>query len=209
MAAIKLVSPVCVCRWPRLNEPDHQWKEEGEYNVTLTISKSWDEGIAFVDQINEMANEWQDRCTKDAGGELNSFTSPVKTSKDNEGSWDVAFKMTSKGTEKSTGREWEQRPILINAKHPDKPFEDMIGAGSHIRVAAHPYMWFNPSKGKRAGIKLQPRNVFVYRCVSPVHEQSLTDILGLTEEETSYVIDGEKFELTENTAAPHVADQEF
>ena len=209
MATIKLVSPVCVCRWPRLNEPDYQWKPEGEYNVTLTISKSWDEGVAFVDEINEMANEWQDRCAKDAGGELNSFTSPVKTSKDNEDAWDVAFKMTAKGTEKASDREWEQRPVLINAKHPEKSFDDLIGSGSHIRVAAHPYMWFNPSKGRRAGIKLQPRNVFVYRCVSPVHEQSLTDILGLTEVETSYVIDGEKFNLTEEGSTPNVANQEF
>ena len=209
MASIRLVSPVCVCRWPRLNEPDYQWKEEGEYNVTLVISKSWDEGIAFVDKINELANEWQDRCTKDAGGELNSFTSPVKTSKDNEDTWDVSFKMTSKGTEKGSGREWDQRPILLNARHPEQGFNDIIGSGSHIRVASHPYMWFNPSKGKRAGIKLQPRNVFVYRCVSPEMQQSATEIFGLTEEETSYVIDGVKFDLTEEGSSPDVANQEF
>ena len=209
MAAINLVSPVCVCRWPRLNEPDYQWKEDGEYNVTLTISKEWDEGIAYVDKINEMANEWQDRCTKDAGGELNSFTSPVRTSKDNEDSWDVAFKMTAKGTEKASGREWEQKPTLMNARHPDQVFNDIIGSGSHTRIAAHPYMWFNPSKGKRAGIKLQPRNVFVYRCVSPEMQQSAVEIMGLTQEETSYVIDGEKFNLTEEDATTNVADQEF
>ena len=209
MAAINLVSPVCVCRWPRLNEPDYQWKEDGEYNVTLVISKEWDEGKEYVDKINQMTNEWQERCTKDAGGELNSFTSPVRTSKDNETTWDVVFKMTSKGTEKATGREWEQRPTLLNARHPDQVFNDIIGSGSHIRIAAHPYMWFNPSKGKRAGIKLQPRNVFVYRCVSPEMQQSATEIMGLTQEETSYVIDGERFELTEEDATKSVADQEF
>ena len=208
MAAIKLVSPVCVCRWPRLNEPDYQWKEQGEYNCTLIISKSWAEGQSFIDQINDLTNEWQERCTKDAGGDLLSFTSPVRTSKDNPDTFDVSFKMTSRGTEKSSGREWEQRPILMNARHPEKPFTDMIGSGSHIRIASQPYCWYAPSKGKRAGVKLQPRNIFVYRCVSPEMQQSAAEIMGLTEEETSYVIDGERFDLTETEAA-NVADQEF
>jgi len=209
MPSIKLVSPVCVCKWPRLNEPDYQWKEDGEYNVTLSISKSWEEGAAFVNEINDLANEWQERCTRDAGGELNTFTSPVKTSRDNEDQWEVSFKMTAKGTERASGREWEQRPVLMNAKKPDQAFDDIIGSGSHIRIAAHPYCWFNPSKGKRAGVKLQPRNVFVYRCVSPEMNQSAAEMMGLTGEETSYMIDGEKFDLTEEDTANDVANQEF
>ena len=87
-------------------------------------------------------------------------------------------------------------------------FTDMIGSGSHIRIASQPYCWYAPSKGKRAGVKLQPRNIFVYRCVSPEMQQSAAEIMGLTEEETSYVIDGERFDLTETEAA-NVADQEF
>ena len=209
MASVKLVSPVCVCRWPRLNEPDYNFKEEGEFNVTLVISKNWDEGKAFVGQINDLGNEWQERCMKDAGGELNSFTSPVKTSRDNEDQWEVSFKMTAKGTERSSGRQWQQRPILMSAKTPDKPFDDIIGSGSHIRVAAHPYCWFNPTKGKRAGIKLQPRNVFVYRCVSPEMQQTAAEMIGLTGKETSYVIDGEKFDLTEDDGSKEVTNQEF
>lgn len=209
MPRIELISPVAICRWPHLNEPDFQWKEEGEFNVNLIISKDWKEGAAYVNQINEMCNEWQDKCTADAGGELNSFTSPVRTDKEDDTNWEVVFKMTSSGTEKSTGRQWDQRPTLINAKSPDKEFNDIIGSGSHLRIGGQPYLWFNKSKGKRAGIKLQPRIVTVYRCVSPEMKASALESMGLTEQETSYVVDGVKYDLTEDDKNDHVSDQEF
>jgi len=213
MPRIELVSPVCLCTWPHLNEPDYNFKENGEYNVTLLISKTWKEGMKYVDEINDLTNEWQARCTADAGGELNTFHGPVKTHKDDESMWAIKMSMNAKGTEKATGRDWEQRPTLIDVttqakKRSPRPFEDAIGRGSHLQIASQPYMWFSKLKGKMAGVKLQPRKVLVYRCVPPESEGSALEIAGFTAEETSYVINGEKFDLNEGDKED-IADQEF
>ena len=214
MPRIELVSPVSLCTWPHLSEPDYNFKPDiGEYNVTLLINKTWKEGMAYVDEINSMVNEWQARCTSDAGGELGVFHSPVKTYKHDDTIWAIKFGMNAKGTEKATGRDWEQRPTLIDVstqakKKSPRPFEDAIGRGSHLQVAAQPYMWFSKSKGKMAGVKLQPRKVLVYRCVPPESEGSTLEIAGYTAEETSYVINGEKFDLSEDDK-DDVANQEF
>tara|TARA_B100000749_G_scaffold117411_1_gene90042 strand:+ start:490 stop:1116 length:627 start_codon:yes stop_codon:yes gene_type:complete len=208
MAMINLVSPVGIARWPRVQEPDYRFHEQGEYNIILQLTKGWDEGEEYIAKLNKICNDWQERCSADLGGELGEFTSPIRTSKDNPDIWDVHMKMTAKGTEKSTGREWEQRPMILNAKKPDQEFTDLLGTGSHIRIAASPYCWFNKAKGKRAGVKLQPKSVFVYKCVSPELRQSAAEMLGLTGTETSYVCGGESYDLADDVAAP-VTDQDF
>ena len=206
MAVINLVSPVGIARWPRLQEPDYRFHEQGEYNVILQITKGWDEGDAYIAKLNKLCNDWQAKCSADLGGELGEFTTPVRTNKDNDDVWDIHMKMTARGTEKATGREWEQRPMILNAKRPDTEWSDLIGTGAHIRIAASPYCWFNKSKGKRAGVKLQPKNIFVYKCVSPELKQSAAEMLGLSGTETSYVVNGESYQLSEEDTP---TDQDF
>ena len=207
MALINLVSPVGIARWPRLQEPDYRFHEQGEYNVILQLTKGWEEAETYIKKLNKIANDWQAKCSSELDGELGEFTTPVRTNRDNpDTTWDIHMKMTARGTEKSTGREWEQRPLILNATRPDTEWSDMLGTGSHIRIACAPYCWFNKSKGRRAGVKLQPKNVFVYKCISPELRQSAAEMLGLSGTETSYVVNGESYKLSEEDTP---MDQDF
>jgi len=55
-------------------------------------------------------------------------------------------------------------------------------------------------------VKLQPKNIFVYKCVSPELKQSAAEMLGLSGTETSYVVNGESYKLSEEDTP---TDQDF
>jgi hypothetical protein len=163
-----ITTPKGTAIFPKLNEPDKKFNPEGVYSVTLRLPDT--EAKPLIGKLTQMHDQMLAEETKKLGKKnLKTGTKPWKTATDWDkesesrvdvpGFTDFTFKLKAKVTTK-TGKTWEQRPMLFDAKLVPLPQDsDPVGGGSTIRVNAEVYPWYTPSLG--FGISLRPRGVQV------------------------------------------------
>lgn len=193
-----LTTPVGVAIWPKLNEPDRKFKEEGEYSVWLRLTR--EDAAPVIKVMNDELKAGHARHAKELGKpKLKVHPLSIREVEGDPDCVDIKFSTPASGTSRKTGRKWERRVALFDSR--GKPLGDdapRIGGGSRIKVAAEVYCWFTPSLG--VGISLRPQGVQVIELVEGGMSARTADAFGFTSEETGFVAGGEGFEFTDDSS---------
>ena len=151
---IKVVSPAGTAVWPKLNEPDFRFDENGVYSVQLRMKK--DECSELVEKLTAFHQQVHAAFSEDKGKKLKTADLPFKMVEDDEGkeTGEVEFKFKLKAKTKTrSGEVYEKSPKIFDATGTPMNGEDIIGAGSTIKVASNVRGWYMPALG--VGISLQ------------------------------------------------------
>lgn len=155
----RFTSPVGVFVWPKLNEPDYKFNEDGEYGVKLALDPQNEEHAAFLANLDERAaaalEEMKEANKKYA--KVMTLAEPYAPELDKDGEETgrvlVNFTMPAIITRKSDKKTWTMKPALFDANGTPLSPDQKIGGGSTGRVAFESWSYFNASgKEKTAGI---------------------------------------------------------
>ncbi len=166
---LKQVTPAGRAIYPRLNEPDTKFKDEGTYSVRLALSGEDAQGL--IDSIEEvkaealeMANEMKKGKKKTKEADL-PYADVLDEDENETGEIAFHFKMTASGLSKKTGKKWERRPALFDAKTKRlDPEKTQIWGGSILKVSYTAEPFYVPALG--AGVTLRLHGVQVLELVS-------------------------------------------
>lgn len=148
-----IVTPAGRAVWPKLNEPDTKFKENGEYSVTLCLA--WADAEPLVEIIDRLIGENLEAAkAENPRAKLGHFLpySPELDEESEEETGNILFKFKMPATVKSrrTGNMVTLRPRLFDASN--KPCDVEVGGGSIIKVSAQVRGYYAAAIG--AGVKL-------------------------------------------------------
>ena|SRR5210317_205779 len=136
---MKLTSPKGIAQYPWLNRPDTKFDELGAYKVNLIVSK--EDAQPFIKQI-------LDGFVGEFGSKVKPNSLPWVEETDDQGNatGNVVLRYKNQNKRKRDGEFWDRKPIILNSDL--EKTDDVIGAGSSIRVATEVYYWdYNGKKG--------------------------------------------------------------
>ncbi len=163
----KFRSPFGTAFYPRLDEPDFEFKDAGEYRVTIRLNPEdvedvreqlqalFDEGIKKLKEIGCKAHP-----------ALNGL--PIKEEIDREtekptGAYLLSASMIASGKNKKTDETWEKRPVIVDSQK--QKVTEKVWGGSDLRFSAM-VGTYNPNKKIGYGIKLYLEAVQVRELVT-------------------------------------------
>ena len=168
----RFTSPKGVAVWPRLNSPDIQWKEWGEYGVRLRF-KGKDKGtVAFLSQLEDLYDaaieEQRALLPENKRSKMKLCDKPWREAVDDQGKEtgeiEVNFKMAASYKDKNTGNTIPIRPALFDAKGAAlDPSKVKIGGGSLLKVNFFTKGFYTGAVG--AGISLRLNAVQVLKLI--------------------------------------------
>lgn len=150
-----ITTPIGVARWPRLNQPDTKFDENGVYSCKLILEEQ------DYTELESKLQPWYDQqyarfCKEMGKKQLRKAASvPVRVNDDGEFevyAKQVAKKETSKGTLNFTVALFDSQGKKMN----DAP---NIGNGSKVRLGVEPTAWFVPSLGFGYTLRLKAAQV--------------------------------------------------
>lgn len=178
-------TPKGVALYPWLSTPDTKFNEEGEYKVSLVLSKA--DAQPLIDQINAIfADNLKEEMKKQKGKELKTANPPYTDQLDDAGqpTGNVILRFKSKAVYK---------PAIFDAKG-NVVVDSNIWAGSEIRVNGSIAPYYTSMVG--AGVALRLRAVQI---ITLVEGSSSADRFGF--EETTGYVHNEGAEVFETDAA--------
>lgn len=188
-------TPTGTAIWPKLNEPDTRFKEEGEYQVTLRLLKK--EAAPLIEVIKQAHKaRYQEELKNTGKPKLKVHDLPVAEVDGDDEAIDLRFKAPASGTTRE-GKKWEKRIMLFDSK--GKPLGDeapRIGGGSRIRVNAEVSPWFVPALG--VGVTLRLNAVQVIELHEGGMSSKAASAYGFTAEESGFTVGGEEFPFEED-----------
>lgn len=137
----RFASPRGIAVWPRLNEPDTKFKQEGEYTVSLAYDKDDPEVtklIRFLEKRRDEAfNDWlqENPKKKKTASAAPVFTDELDDDGEETGRVLLKFKMKASGVSKKTNKPWKMRPDIFDAKGQKIANPPQIGGGSTLKVS--------------------------------------------------------------------------
>lgn len=180
----KLITlPPGVAVYPALSRPDTKFDELGQYKANVKVPA--DKAQPFIAEIQKAAKAHLGKVLP------KSDNACFKMVLDDEGeeTGEVLFKVTVKNKRnRTTGKLWDRKPLLIDAKKKDLPTEVAVWGGSVIRVQAEIDEWIVKASGKK-GLSLRPVVVQVLELVTG-GGGSNADMSAFGEEE-GYETDGD------------------
>jgi len=147
-------SPLGTAIWPKLNEPDTRFKEHGEYSVKLAVPQ--EEAESFISQLKEFYQDgYSAELKKQNKAKLKVANMPWSDQEDDQGNPTgmVEFKFKANAKYKYDDQMVENRVLLFDAKK--QRCTARIGAGSKLKVAFEPYVWFVSSMGCGMTLRLK------------------------------------------------------
>jgi hypothetical protein len=141
-------TPAGIAKWAWLHKPDTQYKDEGQYKVTLVLDESDEKVQAFLDNIRQLeadALREAKNNPKTKGLTLKSTIRPhtrkneeTEEIEEVEGFVEMTFKTTASGVDKK-GEAWTRKLPIFDSK--GQLTDAKVGSGSRIRVSftAAPY----------------------------------------------------------------------
>lgn len=153
--------------FPKLNEPDFKFKADGEYSNKLRVSLTDAQPLIekldplYVEAIRDgeaahkaLKLENDKKKKKTPAFQANPLFEEVMDG-ENETD-DVAFKfgMAAGGTDKKTGKKWDRKPTIFNAKGVPLKNPPPIWGGTIGKVSFSVAPYFIPATGA-AGLKLR------------------------------------------------------
>lgn len=168
---IKGVTPKGVASWPRLHEPDTKFKKEGEYSIKLKLSGA---AAAELNAIIEAAHEQSFEANRKAIAEAKAKEKnpkkraeikeradlPCKEVYENDeptGEYEFSFKMKASGVSQKTGKPWERKPAVFNAKGKPLSAEEKqkVGGGSVVKVSYEIAPFYTAALGAGVSLRLE------------------------------------------------------
>jgi len=179
-AWFKGISPKGEAYFPKLDEPDTAFNVDGEYKIGLILDE--EAGERFLEYLNSKRDEAVALVTDQAeAGErdikpaklkkLGAADVSCKMQEDAEGeetgSYIFNFKMKAKVTSKKTGKVFEFRPGVFDAKrNVIDPAVTPIWGGSTVRIAYELAPYYTP-KDNAAGVSMRLEAVQVLERQGP------------------------------------------
>lgn len=156
----RLVSPRGVAVWPRLNEPDFKFKEEGEFSCRTKFDPANADYQAFKAKLEAIRDEaFAKFCSENPKKKKTAKVVPVyRDELDDEGDETgmeiINFKMKHKVTSKKNGKTYKLKPTIMNAKRVLLDPAPQVGGGSTVRVSFEVFPYFN-EKDKEFGLSFR------------------------------------------------------
>lgn len=140
--------------WPKLNEPDTRFDQDGVYSVELSLAAN--EAEDLIKRIDKLFDENLEYQRNERGAKVKpSQHRPYREEEDEEGnptgSYLFRFKAKARYKNRRTGKEIERRPKLFDATGQPCPNVN-VGGGSTIKVNANAAGWY--AGGTGAGVTL-------------------------------------------------------
>lgn len=129
MSKTLITLPPGIAVYPALNRPDTKYNDNGDYKANVRLSEA--AAAATIKALQVKAKEYLGRVLPKSG---NTCWKPVLDDEGEE-TGDVIFNIrASNRIAKKTGKLWDRKPLLLDAKK--KPLSDDIAVwgGSKIRV---------------------------------------------------------------------------
>jgi hypothetical protein len=137
--SLQRTTPIGVAVWPRLNTPDTEFNQDGEFKVDLRLDPT-EEGVgAFLADLTKYADDAYAEICNEKGKKLKRSDFPWKNETDKDtgeptGMVLLRTKMRHRVHPKN-GDSFEQRPTLFDSKGTLMDVSTIIGGGSKIRVS--------------------------------------------------------------------------
>lgn len=142
--------PKGVAVYPALYKPDTRFDELGQYKADFKVPMA--EAKPFMEKLQKIIKE---HVGKAYPAKKNPFWEYELDKETGEETGFVVFKVRAKNKiSKKTGKVWDRKPPLINAKKQDLPDDCNPWGGSVIRVQGEVYLYDQPKKGGRLDIVL-------------------------------------------------------
>lgn len=167
----KKATPKGTAVYPRLAEPDRKFNPMGTYQCALRMDGSDPKVQQWMDEFRSFEEEaYKAMCQETGKPKLKRAYSPLRPVEDEDGNptgdWQIRAKMTAH-VETSTGKSWDQRPLLFDSKlKPVNAKKVNLGGGSTIRMSIDARPFFTAAVG--AGISVRLRSVQVFDLVEYV-----------------------------------------
>lgn len=168
---VKGVTPKGVASWPRLHEPDTKFKKEGEYSIKLKLSGSEAAELnAIIEQAHEASYEAAKKQIAEAKAKEKNPKKraeikeradlPCKEVYENDeptGEYEFNFKMKASGVSQKTGKPWERKPAVFNAKGKPLSAEEKakVGGGSVVKVSYEITPFYTAALGAGVSLRLE------------------------------------------------------
>lgn len=192
-------SPPGIAFYPHLNTPDTRYDADGVMHVKLEMD-SEDEQVAkyleWIDKLHDesVAEAIESLINPEGGKKGITEAAARKRVKDGDKPYvyvededgeptnivRVNFKMKAKVTSKRTGKTYNLRPTIFNAKRDKLENPPLIYGGSVLRISFEPKKWFTPKLG--ASVRLQLEAVQIKELVTSGGNRSADDY-GFDEED--------------------------
>jgi len=193
--SMKITTPIGTAKWPYLLEPDTKFHADGEYRVELVLEPG-DEAEDLFAKITAFRDKAAAEFKKLSGGKGVKIAPSFPLVRNEDGTVSVKAKMKAKITSKS-GRSWEQRPAIFDAKGTPIKNEIRIGSGSRLRLSIELAPFNSPAIGG-CGVSARLRGAQVIEIREP-KATSASDF-GFGAEESGFVT--ETFDNFEDDAKP-------
>lgn len=151
--------PKGIAVYPALDRPDTKFDELGAYKADFKLPMA--EAEPYVEKLMSI---WKGHVGKAAKKNDNPMFY-FETDDDGEETGNVVFKVRVKNKiSQKTGKLWDRRPMVIDAKKGDFPVDVPVWGGSTIRVQVEVYEW--TAGGTKKGVSLQPLMVQIIDLVT-------------------------------------------
>lgn len=203
-----LNTPRGVAVFPTLNTPDTKFKPEGEYTCRLAFDPADPQVAEMVAELERRLDVyWNEHLETLDGAKRKQFekayskapvfTEEVDQEGDETGRILINFKMKASGKNKKTGKEWTQRPKILDARGQEMKNPPDIFGGSVLRVGFETCPAPVPSS-KLFYVSCRLLAVKVLDLVSRGGYSA--DSLGLGDEEEGYEADTSELSADESKA---------
>lgn len=147
--------------WAKIFEPDTKFDPNGIYSIDLIIPET--EAQELCEYLDSVVQKRFDEEVKEYPKKKATLSTkpPYETDFDEDGNetgnLKFRFKLKAKGQTRD-GREYEQKPAVVDAKRKPMPNEASIGNGSIVKVAYEPIPYVMAST-KQVGVSLRMKAV--------------------------------------------------
>lgn len=156
----RIVTPGGIAIWPRLNAPDTKFDADGVFSVKLKWAGDDDAANSMIAKLCALRDEAFKQYLSENPkfkkvAKVVDFAHPELDDEGEETGFTVMnFKMKAKITAKKTGKVYNMKPTIVNAKKVVLKNPPNIGGGSRLKVSFEVAPYFN-AKDKEFGLSLR------------------------------------------------------
>lgn len=177
--APKVVTPKGTAIWPKLNAPDTKYNADGVYEVKLAFDAGTDLSAIknkVQQQIDRKYDEMVEQLEADGKGGLakklakRPLDDHFKAEEDEQtgdetGRVIIKAKMKASGVSKKTGKRWERKPDIVDAKGNKLRNVPSIGGGTEMKLCVELAPYYAPND-KVIGVSFRLAAVQIIKLVS-------------------------------------------
>lgn len=171
--------------WAKVFEPDTHFDKKGIYSINVEIPET--EAAHVCEQLDTMLTQHANQLVKEQPklkATLSTRT-PYENAVDKDGNetGKIVFKvkMKASGTTRD-GRDYTQKPLVVDAKRTPMNGDTLIGNESIVKVAFEPVPYY-VAASKQAGVSLRLKGVQVIQLELPKNSNASS----MFDEEDGYV----------------------